>query len=404
MPRTLLVGQAAQPTGMARVLHALAGRLAAHREVHALGIDVFPGSAACPGRRDGGYVLHGNPRDWDMLAERELPRLVAALRPDTVVLYHDPWYVPRLRRAIGDTGARVIAYCPVDGEILQTWVATELAVLDGLVVPTRFAARAIRACVEGTDLAGRTPFDRMMVLPHGMDGDDFQPWGGSLEDASARRLAARRALFPDRPERWSGFWTLNVNRNHARKRLDLTVRGFASFAAGKPSDVLLFLPWGDDRTGVDVKSLARTLDIADRLVVPSPAAGVSTERLNLLYNAADVGVNTSTGEGWGLPSFEHAATGAAQIVPAHSACGELWSSAAEVLPVRRTLTLSGLLQGGEVEARDVADALSRLYHDAPHRERMALAAYEVAHQDAYRWDRIAAGWHAYLGEHEAARR
>lgn len=30
------------------------------------------------------------------------------------------------------------------------------------------------------------------------------------------------------------------------------------------------------------------------------------------------------GEGWGMVSFEHVATGAVQIVPDRSACGKLW--------------------------------------------------------------------------------
>ena len=60
---------------------------------------------------------------------------------------------------------------------------------------------------------------------------------------------------------------------------------------------------------------------------------LTEQQINLLYNACDVGINTSMGEGWGLISFEHGATGAAQIVPAHTSFIENWTGAADLLRV-----------------------------------------------------------------------
>ena len=79
--------------------------------------------------------------------------------------------------------------------------------------------------------------------------------------------------------------------------------------------------------GLDVLDGARQLGIADRLLVSTTAADHPTlddEHLNLVYNACDVGLNTSTGEGFGLVALEHGATGAAQVLPDHSACAELY--------------------------------------------------------------------------------
>jgi hypothetical protein len=59
----------------------------------------------------------------------------------------------------------------------------------------------------------------------------------------------------------------------------------------------------------------------------------SDEQLNFLYNACDVGINTTTGEGWGMPSFEHAATRAAQIVPHHTSLADLWKGV--LIPLER---------------------------------------------------------------------
>ena len=43
-----------------------------------------------------------------------------------------------------------------------------------------------------------------------------------------------------------------------------------------------------------------------------------------------MGINTSSNEGWGLVSFEHAATRTAQVVPKHASLDELWTGTAEM--------------------------------------------------------------------------
>ena len=75
------------------------------------------------------------------------------------------------------------------------------------------------------------------------------------------------------------------------------------------------------------KQLA-SLDLGDRVHVSRDE--FSNDDLNRLYGACDVGVNTSCGEGWGLVSFEHALTGAAQVVPRNSVCEELWEGGGRV--------------------------------------------------------------------------
>jgi D-inositol-3-phosphate glycosyltransferase len=75
-----------------------------------------------------------------------------------------------------------------------------------------------------------------------------------------------------------------------------------------------------------IRAWIREFGVGDRVSVNPQGGGVRDDReLNLLYNACDVGINTSMGEGWGLVSFEHGATGGAQIVPEHTACAELWA-------------------------------------------------------------------------------
>jgi D-inositol-3-phosphate glycosyltransferase len=111
--------------------------------------------------------------------------------------------------------------------------------------------------------------------------------------------------------------------------------------------------------------------------------------VNLLYNACDVGINTSMGEGWGLVSCEHGAAGAAQIVPDHTACAELWRGHAQLIPLARSyIPEFSPLEMGEVSAQGVATALDALYSDPVRRQELARAAVASAQNPAYSWDEI----------------
>ena len=134
---------------------------------------------------------------------------------------------------------------------------------------------------------------------------------------------------------------LNASRSDKRKRVDLTIEGFASFAADKPANVRLCLHhaiMGEPEKD-QIGSLVGSSDSKERVHFNPLAGGIVDDpELNLLYNACDVGITTSMGEGWGLVSFEHGAAGAAQIVPDHSACAEIWSGRAEMIPPARRYT------------------------------------------------------------------
>jgi glycosyltransferase involved in cell wall biosynthesis len=269
---------------------------------------------------------------------------------------------------------RVVAYCPLD------WlkVPPGLAAVDLLVLCTQSGLGAAqRTFVEAGLAAPQTA-----VIPHGVDRERFVPVAG-----------ARRELFPDRPELEDAFIVLNANRNQRRKRVDLTMRGFALFARERPS-AWLYLHMGMRDLGCDVPALAKELGIAGRLLVTTSAAErpqVPDRQLNLIYNACDVGLNTSTAEGWGLVSFEHAATGAAQVVPGHGTCEELWREHALLLP-----TVADEQGRHAVTPEGVADALGALHDDAALRTGWAERAHAHATSRRFGWDAIARQWEAEL--------
>ena len=171
---------------------------------------------------------------------------------------------------------------------------------------------------------------------------------------------------------------------------------WASLARDKPQNVKLYWHMGLEDYGWNLAALASRLQIEDRLILTSDQpqlAWESVEKLNLIDNACDVGLDTSTGEGWGLVSFEHAAKGAAQIVLRHSACAEPWDGAAEFLePSYSLITERTLIEGWFVTPETVAQALERLYANPGLRAERAQQAYDRATVPTYHWDHIATQW------------
>jgi glycosyltransferase involved in cell wall biosynthesis len=96
------------------------------------------------------------------------------------------------------------------------------------------------------------------------------------------------------------------------------------------------------------------------------------------------------GEGWGLVTIEHGATGAPQIVPDHTACAELWGEGrGELIPPARSYVPEfSVLEMGEVSPDGVARALESLYRNPARRQALGAAAVAFARNPAHSWDVI----------------
>jgi D-inositol-3-phosphate glycosyltransferase len=392
--KILIVGQFAQMTGFARMTRLIAKGLSNLHQVHILGIDCVDVSISAELH---GYKLHNNSSTVDVFAEASLKHLINEIQPHVILLYHDAWLIPRFLKPLHQAKHQCIkvAYIPIDGNILQPNIFSVLKELDVLVAFNHFGYQVIEDCAEQIGMANLKPFDSMSIIPHSLDRDLFYPLSNDLLNSSINRLTARKKLFPNSPELWEGFWVLNANRNQPRKRVDLSLQGFAKFAQNKSASVRLFLHMATANASVNIQKLANSLGIAEHLIPTQEGSShpeVPADHLNLIYNACDVGINTSLGEGWGLVSFEHAATGAPQVVPSHSACAEIWNDAAELLPVIKKNHSNGLLEGGEVSPTDLANALERLYTDPAHYQNLLELGYRVTTRKTYQKDEITGQW------------
>lgn len=411
-PKLLAIGDGVASTGFARVMHALLAAFSDHFEIQHIGLN-----------------YHGDPHPypWDIYPAASggdhygigrAPELIERFQPSVIFAVNDAWVLNQTLEAIRHCrgNARVVVYTPVDGGPVDPGFVEAFDVADHVVGYTDFGTRMVRDAIEqvarSADREWRKP--ALSTIPHGVDTDIFCPLDRhpdgrqvlekvGVEDS---RLAAKRAMLPSLKDPETSFVVLNANRNQPRKRIDLTMDAFARFAHGKPDNVLLYLHMGLEDAGWNVPRLADHFGIQDRLVISSRSATIPSlpdSHLNLIYNACDVGLNTSVGEGWGLVSFEHAAAFGAQIMTGHDTAVELWQDAAVVVePSHIGINPRVSTEAKIADAADIAAALEELYANRERLKELQLAAYERATSAELEWPSIAAKF-MRLFEHAPAR-
>jgi D-inositol-3-phosphate glycosyltransferase len=390
-PKILIIGDAVAPTGFARVIRSIFEPLHREYELHQLATR-FDG-----GPHDYPWQLYPAAAGTSRYGFDQIAGLIDRIEPAIVFLLYDIVYqvqfLEHSRKA--KRQPKFVFYSPVESGPIAPEIMQRLAGISRYVLFTEYGRREIESAVgilRANDPAFEFP--TLDVIPHGVATEKFFP----LPDTAA----AREQLGLGQAEHRDAFIVLNANRNMPRKRIDLAIHGFALFAKNKPSTVKLYLHMATEDTGWNVLILAKRYGIFDRLIMTQADNSRPTfrdEQLNVLYNACDVGMTTTTGEGWGMPSFEHAATRAAQIVPRHTSLAELWKDAAEFIDPVMTLTYPGNLTHAHIVTPEgVAAALQRLYENPAHREALAEAAYRNAVRPELNWNTIAARWKRLFDE------
>ena len=404
----IAVGAHLPGSGFTRVLWSVLGGLAGRYDVHYIGIG-YKG----PRLEQAGVTLHpSNLQGGDAFGAYQCAEMIQSLEAPLVLLLNDIWMLQNYPYPLDPLRDRVrtVAYVPIDGTLPDDSLLEPISTIDRFVAYTEFGREQIgralaSVAARGLPVPGSgATSSTVSVVPHGVDTVTFRPLAGTVEAqlGPGGRLEARRRLWPDQPDWHNAFIVLNANRPMPRKRIDLTLEGFAAFARDKPPAVKLWLHHAIMKPEEHAAIVAQVerLGIAERVrLSPLGAPPLSDADLNLAYNAADVGLNTAMGEGWGLVSFEHAATGAAQVVPRHSACAALWDGAGELVETHDVgVPDCTLLAMRAVIPQGVAAALERLYADPAYRRQQSLAAYQNATRPEYRWDRIAEQWCAVLDD------
>lgn len=237
-------------------------------------------------------------------------------------------------------------------------------------------------------------FPDVRVLEHAADASTFTPLP---EDV---RLALRKNLgIPA-----SATVFLNANRNSQRKRLDLTLAGFARLLKTAPNTYLILATNVNPQGGAyyDVPTIfqreAARQGLVDSvmltrliLVDTSPPNVVDDNGINQLYNIADLGINTSDGEGFGLCQLEHMLTGAPQVITDVGSFRTFLSDTTSVfIPPKEEVYFAGSMPLGgwapTFSADDVAAGMKTALEKLPEL-RKAVKSYPFKN-----WTQVCDGW------------
>jgi D-inositol-3-phosphate glycosyltransferase len=380
------------PTGFSRVAHSILANLPREKyniiglgvnyrgDPHGMSFSIFPA------------MLGG-----DVYGIGRLKDIFDRFSIDLVYILNDAWviheYLKEIETIFKDAKLpKIVVYFPVDATSHSPAWYDNFDIVTKAVTYTEFGRKvAQQAC----------PLIDFGVIPHGIDIKTFHK-------LFAKRSDAKAMLFSNSNNKdiigEDAFTFLNANRNQPRKRLELTLEGFKLFSENKPSNVTLYMHCGNvDAKHINVKELATKLGVNNRLIISGNVTGVqsvSDSRLNLIYNATDVGVNTSLGEGWGLPNMEHAITGAPQIVPDHSACREIYKDCGILVPADRELMLDGgaMTIGKLVSPEGVAEAMEKIYSDRKLYKELSEKSIAKFSSKEYSWEEISNTWDHIFSE------
>jgi D-inositol-3-phosphate glycosyltransferase len=384
-PHLLLFGWYQPGTGFTRVLEALLPELAKVFRITWFGV----------GYRGAGFdwsehvhVQPTNLHGGDLVGAYEARLRWDELQADAVFALNDIWYLIHYSRELAGVlnGVPMIGYLPLDGHLCNPADIEELIGFERLITYTESAATDLRAALKQIGID--TPVSR---AGHGVNLASFHPLDPEPECFNLTRRMQRAQDYFGLAE--PSIVILNASRPDPRKRIDLTLEGFANLVRGRPANIHLCLhqAFAHAQFVEPLREQARALGIQDRILWhPATPGVISDDELNRLYNACAVGINTAAGEGFGLVSFEHAAAAVPQIIPNQPALAELWGDSALRLPVESVKTDFSPLLMCQVKPDDVATTLSSLLDDTQQYARYAKAAFTRTQQSDLHWDDVAA--------------
>jgi glycosyltransferase involved in cell wall biosynthesis len=238
-----------------------------------------------------------------------LPDVIRRKRPNVVMIYNDLSVVTRFLEEIRKSGIQrnfqVWVYCD------QVYTMQPQMLLDVL---NRDADRIFAFTPYWKQLLKEQGVTRPIdVLLHGFQSSLYFPM--------PKELARKQLQLPS-----DIFLFLNLNRNQPRKRYDLLIMAFVELIVKYPTKPIYLLAVCDkgDKGGWwlfelfqrELRMREVSLELyGNRLIVTTQNLAFKDEEINLFYNAADVGISTADGEGFGLCQFENMGVGVPQVVP-----------------------------------------------------------------------------------------
>ncbi len=368
-------------TGFTRVLQSLLPHLTATYEVHWLGIG-YKG----PSFEENNYTVHpNNLHGGDMYGAQGTRQLAVDHGASIVVLLADLWMLKNFADTLSPQGRSflVAGYVPIDGLIPEQHSLPSFDYLDLLFAYTHFDQNQMLSRIRGRF--------NCAYFYHGVDTLQYHPIAHSKQE----RIELIRQTFSHADLEDDLLLVLNANRYNERKNLTGSLNAFALSLKSVDRQVILVLhtPGLPEIKLEEIRSEISSSGLTDRVWLnPLGNDYLSEEKLNVLYNCCEIGINTSFGEGWGMISFEHAASGGCQLIPDHPNQREIWPDA-----LRYQITDSVSLDRNPLvlhqpSSTDLARRLRNLYEDQKLLHTGKTLSQDHVRSSRFSWKVIANKW------------
>lgn len=322
----------------------------------------------------------------DNIGQDVLARHAKRFGADLVITLYDVW--PYNVDFAASLKVPWAPWFPQDSYPPAPLVAGRLRTADYPVAMSRFGQQSMAECGIACD-----------YIPHGVDVNVYKP----LDKADCRK---QFEIDDDK------FVVLMVAANQAfpsRKSFPEALAAFAEFHKAHPNSMLHLhttpMPKGKMLEGIELWPLINALGIGDCTVFTDEYTmllGVPDNEMAKIYNAADVLLNPSMGEGFGVPIIEAQACGLPVITTAFSSMPELTINGIATEGFQQSWTLLNTWQVTPSIAA-IVGALEGIYSRTADQSAQQAKIGRSAIAASYAWPVVWERWGKFLAEIESGR-
>ena len=327
----------------------------------------------------------GDPND--IHCRNTLRPVIEDVKPNIVCFTNDIWGMEH----VNDTNVipaklrktfKALSYLAIDADpVPPSWI-TRMHKFDHTVFFSKFAYNQIIH-------RDKSMQDKCSMIYHGINPYLYHP----LRREHIDRFKKNNGME-------NKFVVGMVARNQARKAHPRLLLAWQKFAQGK-EDVMLLMHCCPQDQGWDLGDLVNRFGLNQkvRITMPhnNPAQGVPQDQMVMLYNAMDVHVLTTEGEGFGIPVLESMACGIPNITDDYAASAELVKEAeGGLLTPAITRVFRGADHNFDRPSTDIdklAEQFQWMYEHPEERRQMGRQARGYAQTMSYdllnlQWDRL----------------
>lgn len=287
--------------------------------------------------------------------------------------YNKSWF-----ESFDFTPCKTIFYFPSDGRKFPLGCETILRKVDLPIAMAKFGQEQVK---KDHNIESK-------YIPHGIDMKNYYP----DDKDKAKEIFGLKGKFV------VGV----VARNQGRKMLDRTIKAFAEFSNNKDDAMLLLhLDPYDMASVFDMGALIREYKIENKVRFTGMRAfsGFTLEQMRSVYNAMDLFLLTTSGEGFGIPTIEAMACEVPVMLTDYTTSAELTDNGecGYLVPVDTEILGTWNVERAIMSIPDCVKMMNDVYADRKSLIEIGKKGREKVIKE-YSWDLLEEIWEKTLTE------